>query len=469
MQNSMFLSRRSVTLGLGITLINTFAKAQSPNIAPAQTLMRAAQVQKRIKLDFTKEAKTYSYNSSVIRIKKGDALNVRFENALPSPTTLHWYGVRGPNKMDGVAGLTQAQIKQGDSFFYSFIPPDSGSFWYHPLVQGAASEQLDRGLSGVLIVEEPDAPSVDQDIAIIIDDWRLTPEGEIINDFNYIADIARSGRKGNFLTVNGNAAPQKIEALPNGRIRLRLLNATNARICPLKFENIQAHVIAIDGQACDPFDPLRRTVIMAPGSRFDVVVDIPANEETRGDIGISLGSAVLPLLSIITKGKKTNQHAPLMRLTGNNLPPAIRLQNAYRKDLVITGGLPALKQGETLPNETTLKTLFPDLMRVWQINGGANNGFSNTPLFSVKQGTPIVLNIANKTAWGQVIHVHGHNFRLLHAFDDGWEPYFLDTLFIAEGRNALISFVADNVGKWAIRSSILDHFDGGLATWFEVT
>jgi FtsP/CotA-like multicopper oxidase with cupredoxin domain len=467
MKNLIFLSRRSALFGIGMTAINTIVKAQ-PVAPPIQILLRASSAQKRMKSNLTKNADVYTYNNPILRVKKGSSLNVMYENTLSVPTSLHWYGMRGLNVIDGTAGLTQPSVKQGETFNYSFMPPDTGTFWFHSLVQGTASEQLDRGLSGILIVEEPDAPSVDQDIAIIIDDWRLTPEGEIINDFNSIADIARGGRLGNFLTVNGNAAPQQIEARPNGRIRLRLLNATNARICPLKFDNIQAHVIAIDGQACDPFDPLRRTVIMAPGSRFDMIIDISPQENQRGDIGILLGSAILPLLSIVAKGQKANTHPALLRLTGNDLPAAIRLQNAVRKDLIITGGLAGLKQGEALPSEAGFKTRFPDSARIWLINDGENNGFSGKPLFSVKRGTPIVLNISNRTAWSHVIHVHGHNFRLLHTFDDGWEPYFLDTLFIAEGRSSLISFIADNIGKWAIRSSILDHFDGGLATWFEV-
>ena len=130
-----------------------------------------------------------------------------------------------------------------------------------------------------------------------------------------------------------------------------------------------------------------------------------------------------------------------------------------RTELVITGG-----QSIHVSSRSDLL----DNTRIWQINGAYFTGFTGKPFFSVKRGTPIVVNITNKTAWPQVIHVHGHNFRLLHAFDDGWEPYFLDTLFIAAGRSSLISFVADNIGKWAIRSSILDHFEGGVVTWFEV-
>jgi FtsP/CotA-like multicopper oxidase with cupredoxin domain len=31
-----------------------------------------------------------------------------------------------------------------------------------------------------------------------------------------------------------------------------------------------------------------------------------------------------------------------------------------------------------------------------------------------------------------------------------------------------ISFVADNVGKWLIRSTVLEHMEGGVISWFEV-
>jgi FtsP/CotA-like multicopper oxidase with cupredoxin domain len=68
-----------------------------------------------------------------------------------------------------------------------------------------------------------------------------------------------------------------------------------------------------------------------------------------------------------------------------------------------------------------------------------------------------------------VLHTHGHCFRLLHAMDDGWEPYWLDTIILPENQTARVVFVADNKGKWLIGSSILEHLDSGLSTWFEVT
>jgi FtsP/CotA-like multicopper oxidase with cupredoxin domain len=45
----------------------------------------------------------------------------------------------------------------------------------------------------------------------------------------------------------------------------------------------------------------------------------------------------------------------------------------------------------------------------------------------------------------------------------------VDTFQVAEGRTARIAFLADNPGKWAISSSVLERFDTGLWGWFDVT
>jgi FtsP/CotA-like multicopper oxidase with cupredoxin domain len=81
----------------------------------------------------------------------------------------------------------------------------------------------------------------------------------------------------------------------------------------------------------------------------------------------------------------------------------------------------------------------------------------------------VVLAIANQTPTVQPLHLHGHVFRLLHPFDDGWEPYWLDTFQVPENRTVRIAYVADNPGRWALSSAVLERFDTGLWTWFEVT
>ena len=64
--------------------------------------------------------------------------------------------------------MTQAPVATGEAFTYRFTASDPGTYWYHP----HAGVQLDRGLYGPLIVEDPVEPApYDQDWTIVLDDW----------------------------------------------------------------------------------------------------------------------------------------------------------------------------------------------------------------------------------------------------------------------------------------------------------
>jgi len=79
-----------------------------------------------------------------------------------------------------------------------------------------------------------------------------------------------------------------------------------------------------------------------------------------------------------------------------------------------------------------------------------------------------VLSFHNKTTIPQAMRLHGHHGRLLFAFDDGYDPFWIDTTLVQQGRTARLAFVADNPGKWALRSAMAELFDAGLGGWFEV-
>jgi FtsP/CotA-like multicopper oxidase with cupredoxin domain len=103
-----------------------------------------------------------------IRARKGDVIDVAVANRLPAPTTVHWHGVALRNNMDGVPLVTQAAVAPGSDFTYRFTAADPGTYWYHPHV----GVQLDRGLYGPLIVEDPaEAGGYDQEWTVILDDW----------------------------------------------------------------------------------------------------------------------------------------------------------------------------------------------------------------------------------------------------------------------------------------------------------
>ena len=123
----------------------------------------------------------WAYDGTVpgpeLRVRQGDPVRVVVSNKLGEDTTVHWHGIRLPNAMDGVPGLTQPPIRPGESFTYEFTPPDAGTFWYHP--HADTLQQLGRGLAGALIVEEREPVAVDRDLLWFIEDWRLDDGGQI--------------------------------------------------------------------------------------------------------------------------------------------------------------------------------------------------------------------------------------------------------------------------------------------------
>jgi len=65
---------------------------------------------------------TYGYNSNflgpVIRVKKGEKVNIHINNQLNEPTTVHWHGLQVNGEMDGGP---HSPIKPGGQWNPSFI------------------------------------------------------------------------------------------------------------------------------------------------------------------------------------------------------------------------------------------------------------------------------------------------------------------------------------------------------------
>jgi FtsP/CotA-like multicopper oxidase with cupredoxin domain len=474
-------SRRDVLLGIaaGVAALEPLAAAAQAAPVPAAaakadgvptTLLEA----KPAFVEFTpgKVTELWAFGGVTpgpeLRLRKGEEFRLKLVNSIGQPTSVHWHGMRVANEADGVAGLTQDAVPAGASGEIRFTPPDAGTFIYRPATIGLAAQQAERGMAGVVVVEETSPVAVDLDKVIAVDDWRLAEDGQV-EPFGAIEDRAGSGRLGNVLTVNGARSPLKITAPPGARIRLRIANLCGARIMRIRFDGLKAYVVSVDGQPTDTFEPLRSILPFAPGSRYEVIADLPLDPGITIALTALIGQG-MPLAQIVTDGPAITQKRPALPPVaplGENrlLPGAIPLEKSQRVDLVIEGG------GKPGPDGRIAWSGDP--ARIYTVNGvpgaTAPDRAFGKPLVSVKRGTPVVIAIANRTAGPKVLHVHGHCFRLLHALDDGWEPYWLDTMIMPENQTARIVFVADNKGKWLIGSSILEHLDAGLSTWFEVT
>ncbi|GAA0248793.1 Multicopper oxidase MmcO [Methylorubrum aminovorans] len=469
-------SRRGLLAGsAALALLPNSAGAQAPSEKtpagkappPEPKPIKAAPAKLRLKPEPAPETAVWRLGEEaapILRIKLGEPLRLRVENGTDKPLSLHWHGVRIRNAMDGVGGVTQEPIKPGDSFTYDFTPPDAGTFLIRPLVVGGSSEPSGRGIAGLLIVDEPTPPAVNGDFALLLQDWRLDEAGAL-QPFGQVAFAAAAGRLGSVVTLNGKPIPLSLEARPGSRLRLRLANACNARGMRIRFDGVRAYVAAVDGQPTDTFEPLKATLPLAPGTRYDLLLDLPTQAGPAGAITALIGQG-LPLATLTASGEPLSQagRAAIGSIPENKrLPAEIRLQNALRRDLVLTGGV---RPDKSKPGTETPYTGDP--ARVWQINGASGTAGA-APVFSVKRGGVVVLAIRNDTGFIQSLHLHGHVFRLLHQLDDGWEPYWLDTVQIPEGKSAQIAFVADNPGRWLLSATVLERFDTGLWTSFEVS
>jgi FtsP/CotA-like multicopper oxidase with cupredoxin domain len=409
----------------------------------------------------------WCYNGMVpgpeIRVRQGQRIRVRVSNALAEDTTVHWHGLRVPNPVDGVPYLTQVPIAPGKDYVYEFAPPDAGTYWYHSHTNTA--EQIGRGLYGPLIVDEAEPIRVDRDVTWVLDDWRLTVEAAIKDDFHNASDFARAGRLGSTITVNGKApAPMKVRA--GERIRLRLINAANARIFALRFQNHRPQVIALDGQPVKPFVPRGGAVQLAPAQRVDLVLDMSSDPGSRDTVlDTFFPQAPYKLLDLAYSDEVPLRQSPLdasIELPPNPVPTP-DISEAMREDVVIEGGDLGQLDGASLKGrDTGVSELFL-LGKMWAINGIAGFRTVMPPLFTVPLGRTAVLHFKNLTAWPHPMHMHGHHFTVLeHDGDDSNVGALRDTVQLGPGEQAKAAFVADNPGDWLFHCHINSHAEAGM-------
>jgi FtsP/CotA-like multicopper oxidase with cupredoxin domain len=407
-----------------------------------------------------------------LRVRQGESVRILVKNELDEDTTVHWHGIRLPIAMDGVPGISQPPIRPGESFVYEFTPPDAGTFWYHP--HANSLEQLGRGLSGVLIVEEPEPVAVDRDVVWMLADWRLTAVGQIAAGFGNMMDAAMSGRVGKTVTLNGSKpADEPVRA--GERIRLRLVNAALARIVALRFEGHRPIVVAIDGQPCDPHEPDDGRLLLGPAMRIDVVLDMEGEPRQRYAVVDDFYDGLAYTLTNLAyaegaplRGRSLD--APL-RLPPNPLPEP-DLASAEHHDVVLQGGM--MGGGMMMGMGGMMGMATPGMGggAAWAVNGMSMTGDGQTgmpPLLTLRRGRSHVLTIRNETAWWHPMHLHGHSFRVLSR--DGApvdRREWGDTILVPAKQTVAVAFVADNPGDWMFHCHVMDHQVSGLMTVLRV-
>ncbi|WP_170764016.1 multicopper oxidase family protein [Ruegeria lacuscaerulensis] len=395
--------------------------------------------------------------------KQGEVMRLPVRNTLPDYTAMHWHGLRIPNDMDGVPYLTQMPMSEGEVFDYEFTPPDAGTYWYHPHCM--TMEQMAHGLTGVMVIAEPEGPGFDSEQVVNLRDFRLDEDSVFLPSYT-ARGAARAGTFGNVQTANWLDAPT-YDHTAGGLVRLRVVNTDTTRIYKLHLDGAEARIIAWDGHPVEfdiPMPNAEEPLLVGPGQRVDFAVTMPAGEGQTVDLMAKFpGQPHRAMAQLRATGSSAGRD--LRELHPLSVNPVARpdLTSAELHEFAF-GWTPEGNE----PNNGFCGSLGYNF---WSINrtpwpGDAAQGVG--PLATLEMGKSYVLRLRNKSPNLHPIHLHGLAFVPLKSNLRALPPLMTDTMLLLKDEVVEIALVADNPGDWAFHCHVIEHQKTGLTGFIRV-
>jgi FtsP/CotA-like multicopper oxidase with cupredoxin domain len=214
-----------------------------------------------------------------LRASRRDEVMPRVANGLgEETTTIHWHGMHLPAAADGGPHQT---IAPGETWSPTWtIDQPAATLWYHPHPHPETEDQVYRGLVGMFILDDPEAEALAlpddygvDDIPLILQDKKFEDDGSL--DFSK-GPISPTGLLGDEILVNGTHDPHL--EVTTERVRLRLLNASGARVYNIGFaDDRKFDLIATDGGLLEAPRPMDRIQLSA-GERAEIVAQFEPGE-----------------------------------------------------------------------------------------------------------------------------------------------------------------------------------------------
>ncbi len=458
-------TRRTILKGLaasacGFGLGGAASLASSALGAPEPRILRTAKVQASlVEGRATRDVLTYGEDGMppVLRMRKGVPFAARLVNEIDDPTTIHWHGLRVPNKMDGVPFMVQPYVYTGDHFDYAFTPPDAGTFWYHPHCNTLM--QMGHGLTGVVVVESADDPQFDAEVVLNLRDWRLGGDGQFIAQFRP-RDAAKSGTFGTVRTANWLQQP-RYDAPSGGLVRLRVAITDVTRIYSFRMRGADATVIAIDGNPVPrrfPLDLLQ----LGPGQRLELAVRMPRDEGAVASLEDARGTKTTTLATLRSVGASLDRDVrDLAPLEPN---PVAQVDVAAARHI----GLALSATAENVAADSICGSLGYSFWAINKVPWPGDTPDPTAPLAELKLGESYVFDIVNLTPRAHPIHLHGMSFTVLSSSTREVQPLVSDTYLVQPDEKVQLGFVADNPGDWLLHCHIIEHQKSGMTSYVRV-
>lgn len=448
-----------------------------------------------------------SYLGPVMRFTKGQRVRIHLRNQLPEWTITHWHGLHVPMEADG---HPMYAVEPGGRFVYEFeVRNRAGMNFFHPHTHEATATQVYRGLAGLIFVNDDEEkslelPAGDYELPIVIQDRTLDADNQLV----YGGGMHRSmfGFYGNRVLVNGKA--DYSADVGTRAYRLRVLNASNARIYKLAWDDgSPIVVIGVDGGLLE-HPETKPYVMLAPAERLDIWVDF-SGRPIGSQLALQSSSfaGVLPKMAQRMLGAELPVGAefPIMTFriarsmsNGPALPEKLAsIKRISERDLanpndptpigiteapmsMLINGRPYaendIQPRERIPLGTTqLIEIFHDHASGRGGHMGMMGGMGMGPMMGGMRGMGMF-------TMAHPIHLHGQQFQIIkRSFEgddeggyatirDGFiDAGFKDTVLVAPGERILIAKpFEDFKGRFMYHCHNLEHEDMGMMREFLV-
>ncbi len=421
-----------------------------------------------------------------MRLRIGERVRFNVTNNIGEPTTMHWHGIHIPARFDG--GPHQI-IADGDTWSPEFeVKQLPATCWYHSHMFHKTGEQVWKGLAGVMILEDEVSDALElprdygvDDIPLVLQDRIFNRDGSL--SYNPSMHNIMMGMKGDTAMVNGTIAPY-FEAR-TGKIRLRLLNGSNARFFNLGFDDEREfHQIATDGSFLEK--PLKtRRVRLGPGERAEIIVDVSGAKPFILRSYPFAGSG--GVMGTVRRGFGMMRNMMGGGMMGDDNRRFDFLQIRPAKSLASSPELPAklvdLPQLEEASAVRTRKFVMEMRMGPAMMMGGGAPMSINGKAMDIKRvdevvklGDTEIWEISNASPQPHPFHIHDIQFLILDR--DGKPPLagergFKDTVIVDHNETvrviARFEDYADPDNPYMYHCHILEHEDAGMMGQFIVT
>ncbi|MQY05462.1 multicopper oxidase family protein [Actinomadura macrotermitis] len=391
------------------------------------------------------------YLGPTLRARRGEKVQVNVTNQVGETTTLHWHGMHVPAAMDG--GPHQ-MVEPGRTWSPKWtVDQPAATLWYHPHLHGRTAQHVYRGVSGMFLVDDGETAGLParygvDDVPVIVQDRRFH-HGRL----EMSEDMAgTTGFLGDELLVNGVRGPYL--EVTTERIRLRLLNGSNARIYNFRFaDGRRFQQVGSDGGLL-PAPYTTDRVQLSPGERAEIVVTVKPGER-----------------AVLRSEKPATGSGFVQRDGGSDRFDVLQLRAA--PTLAASPAVPAkLADVPRIPEKEAVRTRTFELAE-HRINGRTMDmGRIDA---EVRKGTTEIWDVRSGDGTLHNFHVHDVQFQVLSVNGDppppglaGWK----DTVLLTPGtRMRLIMRFADHADPnvpYMFHCHLLYHEDMGMMGQFLV-